>query len=154
WPSPKFIIGESYGTTRAAALSGELQRAHKMNLNGIMLVSTVLNFQTIRFGEGNDLPYVLFLPTYTATAWHHKKLPADLQKRSLDEVCQEAETFALGEYNQALMRGTSLDASKRAAIVKQTARLTGLSEKFIDRSNLRVSMQRFGAELLRDQNLN
>jgi carboxypeptidase C (cathepsin A) len=154
WSSPKFLIGESYGTTRAAALSGELQRAHRMNLNGIMLVSTVLNFQTIRFGEGNDLPYVLFLPTYAASAWYHKKLPADLQKLALDDVLKQAETFALGDYNQALLRGTSLDPAKRAAIVKQTARLTGLSEQFIDRANLRVSMSRFGAELLRDQNLN
>ncbi|MDZ4286932.1 MAG: peptidase S10 [Prosthecobacter sp.] len=154
WSSPKFLIGESYGTTRAAALSGELQRAHRMNLNGIMLVSTVLNFQTIRFGEGNDLPYVLFLPTYTATAWYHKKLPADLQKLALDDVLKQAEAFAIGDYNQALLLGTSLDSAKRAAIVKQAARLTGLTESFVERSNLRVSMSRFGAELLRDQNLN
>ncbi len=154
WASPKFLIGESYGTTRAAALSGELQQVHRMNLNGIMLVSTVLNFQTIRPGEGNDLPYVLFLPTYTATAWYHKKLPADLQKLPLDDVLKQAETFALGDYNQALLRGASLEPAKRAAVVKQIARFTGLSETYVDRSNLRVSMGRFGAELLRDQNLN
>jgi len=154
WPSPKFLIGESYGTTRAAALSGELQRAHRINLNGIMLVSTVLNFQTIRFGEGNDLPYVLFLPSYAATAWYHKKLPPDLQKLGLEDVLKQAEAFALGDYNQALLRGASLEPAKRAAVVKQTARLTGLAEQFVDRSNLRVSMHRFGAELLRDQKLN
>jgi carboxypeptidase C (cathepsin A) len=72
WTSPKFLIGESYGTTRAAALSGELASRHRMNLNGIMLLSTVLNFQTIWGGKGNDLPHVLYLPSYTATAWHHK----------------------------------------------------------------------------------
>lgn len=154
WTSPKFLIGESYGTTRAAALSGELQQRHHMNLNGIMLLSTVLDFQTIHFGDGNDLPYVLFLPTYTATAWYHKKLPADLQKLTLNEVLKQAEAFALGDYNQALLRGTSIESAKRAAIVKQTARLTGLSESYVDRANLRISMQRFGAELLRDQNLN
>ena len=154
WASPKFLIGESYGTTRAAALSGELQRAHKMNLNGIMLVSTVLNFQTIRFAEGNDLPYVLFLPTYTATAWYHKKLPADLQKLPLEAVVKQAEAFALGDYNQGLMRGSSLEPAKRASLVKQTARFTGLSESFVDRANLRVTMSHFGAELLRDKNLN
>lgn len=153
WTSPKFLIGESYGTTRAAALSGELQHRHHMNLNGIMLLSTVLNFQTIHFSEGNDLPYVLFLPTYTATAWYHKKLPADLQKLSLNEVLKQAEAFALGDYNQALLRGTSLEPVKRAAVLKQTSRLTGLSETFVDRANLRISMTRFGAELLRDQNL-
>ncbi len=153
WPSPKFIIGESYGTTRAAALSGELQRAHRMNLNGIMLVSTVLNFQTIRFGEGNDLPFILFLPTYTATAWFHKKLPPDLQTLPLPEVVKMAETFALGDYSQALLSGTALPAAKRTSIVAKISSLTGLSEAFIDQSNLRVSMSHFGAEILRDQNL-
>ncbi len=154
WSSPKFLIGESYGTTRAAALSGELQRKHHMNLNGIMLLSTVLDFQTISFSEGNDLPYVLFLPTYTATAWYHKKLPADLQKLPLNEVLKQAEAFALGDYNQALLRGTSIESAKRTSIVKQTARFTGLSESYVDRSNLRITMQHFGAELLREQNLN
>jgi carboxypeptidase C (cathepsin A) len=154
WASPKFLIGESYGTTRASALSGELQRTHRMNLNGIMLVSTVLNFQTIRFGEGNDLPYVLFLPTYTATAWYHKKLPADLQKLSLEEVVKEAETFATGAYNRALLLGTSLSAEERADMARQLARFTGLTESFVERANLRISMSRFGAELLREENLN
>lgn len=153
WLSPKFLIGESYGTTRAAALSGELLRAHKMNLNGIMLVSTVLNFQTIWGDSGNDLPYVLYLPSFTATAWYHKKLPADLQKKPLAEVLKEAETFASGDYNQALLMGSSLPAARRAAVVKQTARLTGLTESFVDASELRVSLSRFNAELLRDQRL-
>ena len=153
WASPKYIIGESYGTTRAAALSGVLAQQHRMYVNGIMLVSTVLNFQTIRFDEGNDLPYALFLPTYTATAWQHKKLPADLQKLTLDEVLKQAETFVAGDYNQALLLGTDLPAAKRAAVVKQMVRLTGLTEQFVERANLRISMSRFGAELLRDQNL-
>lgn len=151
WPSPKLLIGESYGTTRAAALSGELIRAHKMNLNGIMLVSTVLNFQTIWGGEGNDLPHVLYLPSYAATAWYHKKLPADLQAKPLADVLKEAETFASGDYNQALLMGHALPAPKRAAIVKQFARLTGLSETFVEASNLRVPLSRFNAELLRDE---
>ena len=123
WASPKFVIGESYGTTRAAALSGVLAQQHRMYLNGIMLVSTVLNFQTIRFGEGNDLPYVLFLPTYTASAWHHKKLPADLQNLPLDQVLKQAEAFAGGDYNQAMLLGSALDPAKRAATVKQMGRL-------------------------------
>jgi len=153
WLSPKFLIGESYGTTRAAALSGELLRAHRMNLNGIMLVSTVLNFQTIWGAEGNDLPFVLYLPSYAATAWYHKKLPADLQKKPLAELLKEAEAFTSGDYNQALLMGTSLPADRRAAVVKQMARLTGLTESFISASNLRVSLSRFNAELLRDQQL-
>jgi carboxypeptidase C (cathepsin A) len=153
WPSPKFLIGESYGTTRAAALSGELLRSHRMNLNGIMLVSTVLNFQTIWGAEGNDLPFVLFLPSFTATAWYHQKLPADLQKKPLAEVLKESEKFTSGDYNQALLLGAALPAPQRAAVVKQMARLTGLSESFVAASDLRVSLSRFNAELLRDQRL-
>lgn len=151
WASPKFVIGESYGTTRAAALSGELAGHLKINVNGIMLVSTVLNFQTLSFGEGNDLPFVLFLPGYTATAWYHKKLPADLQKLPLKEVVARAEAFAQGEYSQALFQGAALPADKRAAMVKNVARFTGLGETFVSRANLRVSLGRFAAELLRDE---
>jgi carboxypeptidase C (cathepsin A) len=146
WVSPKYLAGESYGTTRAAALSGYLQDSLGMNLNGIMLISAILNFQTARFDVGNDLPYVLFLPTYTATAWHHKKLAGDLQK-----LLREAEQFATGEYTLALMKGDTLPAAERAAIAKRLARLTGLSPQFVERANLRVSIQRFAKELLRDQ---
>jgi len=153
WLSPKFLIGESYGTTRAAALSGELLQAHRMNLNGIMLVSTVLNFQTIRDAEGNDLPFVLYLPSYAATAWYHKKLGPDLQQKPLAEVLAQAEAFASGEYNRALLLGAGMTAEQRASAVKQMARLTGLSEKFVDAADLRVPLQRFNAELLRDQRL-
>ncbi len=149
WPSPKFLIGESYGTTRAAALSGELLKTHRMNLNGLMLVSTVLNFQTIWGGEGNDLPHVLYLPSYAATAWYHQKLPADLQKKSIEDLLQEAEAFASSDYNQALLLGSALPPAQRARVIKQMARLTGLSEAFIDASNLRVPLYRFNAELLR-----
>jgi carboxypeptidase C (cathepsin A) len=151
WNSPKFIIGESYGTTRAAALSGELSQRLKMNVNGIMLVSTVLNFQTLDFGAGNDLPYILYLPTYTATAWFHKKLPPDLQRRPLPEVVDLAQAFAAGDYSTALFSGSSLDAAKRRQVVEQYARLTGLSTNYVDRGNLRVSLSRFAAELLVDE---
>jgi carboxypeptidase C (cathepsin A) len=151
WPSPKFLIGESYGTTRAAALSGELLDTHRINLNGIMLVSTVLNFQTIWGGEGNDLPHALYLPSYAATAWYHKKLAPDLQKKPVEDLLKEAETFASGDYNQALLLGSALAPAQRSKVVKQMARLTGLSESFIDASNLRVSLSRFNAELLRSE---
>jgi carboxypeptidase C (cathepsin A) len=152
WGSPKFIIGESYGTTRAAGLSGELREHERMNVNGIMLVSTVLNFETIAFARGNDLPYVLYLPSYTAAAWYHKKLPPDLQRLSLAEVMAKAESFAERDYNHALLLGAALPAETRRATVKELARLTGLSEEFIDRANLRVAMSRFAAELLRAEN--
>jgi carboxypeptidase C (cathepsin A) len=102
WASPKFLIGESYDTTRAAGLSGYLQERHGMYINGIMLVSIVLNFQTTSFIPGNDLPYILFLPTYTATAYYHGRLPDDLQ-RDLRTALKEAEEFATGEYTLGLM---------------------------------------------------
>jgi carboxypeptidase C (cathepsin A) len=152
WGSPKFIAGESYGTTRAAGLSGYLQERAGMNLNGVILISTVLNHQTLRFDEGNDLPYVLFLPTYTASAWYHKKLPPDLQMdraRTLREVAE----FALGAYTTALMKGNKLSAGERQETVHKLARYTGLSEDFIRRANLRIQISRFTEELLRDQNM-
>ena len=151
WPSPKFIIGESYGTTRAAALSGELSGRLHMNVNGIMLVSTVLNFETLDFGAGNDLPYVLYLPSYTTTAWYHKKLPADLQQLSLPEVFSRAEAFAAGPYNAALLQGSALSEAERTSIVDQMARFTGLSTQYVDRANLRVPLSRFASELLSDE---
>jgi carboxypeptidase C (cathepsin A) len=152
WSSPKFIIGESYGTTRAAALSGELSQRLKMNVNGIMLVSTVLNFQTLDFSAGNDLPYVLYLPTYTTTAWFHKKLSADLQGRSLPEVYSLAEAFAAGDYSKALFAGSALALEARHKAVEQYARLTGLTTNYVERANLRVPLGRFATELLADEN--
>jgi carboxypeptidase C (cathepsin A) len=150
WPSPKFLIGESYGTTRAAGLSGYLQDRHGLFLNGIMLISSILDFQTAAFTPGNDLPYALFLPTYTATAWYHKRLSARLQT-DLRAALREAEAFAQGEYASALMRGTSLSAEDRARIASRLAELTGLSAEWIDRANLRIEIHRFCKELLRDQ---
>ena len=121
-----------------------------MYLNGIILISSVLNFGTLEFDKGNDLPYILFLPTYTATAWYHKKLPADLQS-DLKKAIAESEQFASGEYTLALMKGDQLSSEERAKAVQKLARLTGLSPEFIDRSDLRISDRRFNKELLRDQ---
>lgn len=150
WASPKFLIGESYGTTRAAGLSGFLQQRHGLYLNGIMLVSSILSFQTARFDRGNDLPYVLFLPTYTATAWYHKRLAADLQadlRKTLDEV----EAFAAGPYTLALIQGDELDGAERAQVAEKLARYTGLSTQYVEQANLRINIMRFVKELLRDQ---
>jgi len=152
WDSPKFLAGESYGTTRAAALSQYLLDHQGIYLNGVVLISSVLNFQTISFGPGNDLPYSLYLPTYTATAWYHKKLPADLQS-SLEKALGESRKFAGGEYTSALMKGDKMTTAERAATVKQLARLTGLSPAFIEESNLRVTPGRFRKELLRSDRL-
>ena len=150
WNSPKFLIGESYGTTRAAGLSGYLQERYGMYLNGIMLVSAILNFLTHRFDHGNDLPYITFLPTYTATAWYHKRLPEDLQG-DLQNALDEARAFAHNEYTLALMKGSALPETERAQIIDKLARYTGLSPEFIERCDLRVEIFRFTKELLRDQ---
>ncbi len=151
WTSPKFLAGESYGTTRAAALSGYLQETLGMNLNGIVLMSSVLNFGTILFNPGNDLPYALFLPTYTAAAWYHKKLPKDLQAAGLQKAVEESKRYAAGPYTTALFKGHSISAEERGAVIKNLARLTGLPPEYIDESDLRVRAGRFEKELLHDQ---
>jgi carboxypeptidase C (cathepsin A) len=149
WLSPKFLVGESYGTTRAAGLSGHLQERHGLWLNGIMLVSSILDFQTADFDPGNDLPALLFLPTYTATAWYHRRLPADLQALPLAEVLAQVEAFALGDYALALLQGTALPTQDYAGIVQQLARFTGLSQDYVERNDLRIDIFRFIKELLR-----
>ncbi len=151
WLSPKFLVGESYGTTRAAGLSGYLQERHGLWLNGIMLVSSILDFQTADFNPGNDLPYLLFLPTYAATAWYHQRLPADLQALPLAEVLSQVEAFVMGAYALALLQGTALPIEQRAAIAGRLARFTGLSQDYVERSDLRIDIFRFVKELLRDQ---
>ncbi len=150
WSSPKFLIGESYGTTRAAGLSGYLQERHGMYLNGIMLISAILNFQTARFVVGNDLPYVLFLPTYAATAWYHNRLDADLQA-DLRGTLAEVEAFAHGEYTLALVKGASLPDEERRQIAGKLARYTGLSPEYVEQTDLRINIYRFVKELLREQ---
>ena len=148
--SPKFLAGESYGTTRAAGLSGYLQQRYGMYLNGIMLISSILNFQTAEFDVGNDLPYMLFLPTYTAIAWYHKKLPNDLQG-DLQKAIAESKAFAIGEYQDALTAGDTLPSAKRTEIAQKLSRLTGLSTDYIDRANLRIEIQRFDKELMKSE---
>ena len=150
WLSPKFLIGESYGTTRAAALSGYLQERHGLYLNGLMLVSSVLSFQTLDFAPGNELPYALFLPSYAATAWYHRALRTR-RGRTLQKLLAEVQDFALNEYAPALMKGDALPQRERQAIAEKLARYTGLSQDYIERSNLRVPDQRFFKELLRSR---
>ncbi|NNJ10897.1 peptidase S10 [Chloroflexales bacterium ZM16-3] len=150
WMSPKFLIGESYGTTRAGGLAGYLQDRHGLFLNGIMLVSAVLNFQTLEFDPGNDLPYILFLPSYAATAFYHKRLPDDLQA-DLKATLAEVEAFALGDYALALLRGDTLGDTARAEVAARLARYTGLSQGYVLGCNLRIRDDRFVKELLREQ---
>ncbi|HEX3790408.1 MAG TPA: peptidase S10 [Pseudonocardiaceae bacterium] len=149
WNSAKFLAGESYGTLRAAGLAEYLQEHCGMYLNGIMLISSVLDMGTIRFTKGNDLPYTLFLPTYAAVAHYHGRHG----DRPLAEVVAEAEEFAERDYPWALSRGDRLTDEERATAVARLAALTTLSPDYVDRVNLRPEHVRFFTELLRDRGL-
>ena len=152
WASPKFILGESYGTTRAAGLSGFLQSSsHGMYLNGIVLVSSVLDFPTLLFQPGSNLSYILFFPHYTATAWYHKKLGADLQAKPLKEVLAEARDFAANQYSWALFQGNRLPKEEADKVADKVAAYTGLSRAYVVESNMRVRHDRFVKELLRSE---
>lgn len=149
WMSPKFLAGESYGTTRAGGLAHHLQARYGMYLNGLMLISSALDFATLDFTEGNDLPYPLFLPSYAAIAHYHGRHG----DRPLSEVLAEAEEYASRTYPWVLSRGNRLTAEERATAVSTIARLTGLSDDYVDRVNLRVEHMRFFTELLRHRRL-
>jgi carboxypeptidase C (cathepsin A) len=150
WLSPLYVVGESYGTTRAAGLSNWLFD-HGIALNGIVLVSTVLNFQTIRFASNNDLPLALIIPSYTATAWYHKKLSQQMQSRTLEQVVQDARQFVTNEYGPAMMRIDQLSDRERDALASRFSSLTGLSKEFIERNDFRVELDEFNKELLRGE---
>lgn len=150
WLSPKFLCGESYGTTRAAGLSGYLQDTYGMYLQGIVLLSAVMHFQTSDFSPGNDLPYALFLPSYAASAWYHKKLQGKYQE-NLAETLREVESWALSDYLLALAKGDKLAGSEKRQIIDQLSQYTGLQKKFIEESNLRVNIYDFACELKRDR---
>lgn len=146
WASPKFLIGESYGTTRSAQLSYVLQRRHQIYLNGVVLLSAV------GFGNwGADDRTIFFLPTLIVSAWYHKLLPPDLQRLSIAELAQQARQFAHGEYAAALEKGDELPPAEHQKIVKSLARLTALSPEYIEQTNLRINPQRWFKELMRDK---
>ncbi|HWO02272.1 MAG TPA: peptidase S10 [Blastocatellia bacterium] len=146
WASPKFLIGESYGTTRSAQLSQVLQQRHQIYLNGIALLSSV------GFGNwGADDRTIFFLPTLVVSAWYHHLLPPDLQKLSIAELAQQARQFAHGEYAAALEKGDELPQAEYQKIVKNLARFTALSPTYIEQTNLRINPQRWFKELLRDK---
>ncbi|MBK7405314.1 MAG: peptidase S10 [Phycisphaerales bacterium] len=153
WPSPKFLAGESYGTTRNAGLANYLQENHGMYISGIVMISTVLNFQTLEFDQGNDTAYWLFLPTYAATAWYHKALDPDLQAMPLEKFLHEVEAFACGDYLLALARGDRLSTDERREIAARVARYTGLSTEYVEQSDLRLKIFRYTKELLRGRDL-
>jgi carboxypeptidase C (cathepsin A) len=151
WLSPKFLAGESYGTTRAAGLSQHLLESEGISLNGIILISSVLNFQTISFGGGNELPYALYLPSYTAIAHYHKKLPPNLQNADITKTLADAEQFALHDYLTALGAGSALPAADRKTIAAKLAAFTGLPQAYVEKSDLRIDPSAFRKELLADE---
>lgn len=148
WGSPKFLAGESYGTTRAAGLAGYLQDKFNLYINGVALISSILNFGTARFDRGNDLPYALFLPTYSAMAWYHKKIAPEYQG-DLPKTMQAVRDFAQGEYAAALMKGDLLTEAERTSVLDKLAKFTGLSKGYLQNTNLRIEISRFTKELLR-----
>ncbi len=148
WLSPKFLAGESYGTTRAAALAAHLADGCGMYLNGLLLISSVLDIGSVDFTEGNDLPYALYLPTYTAAASYHGVIAGDLAT-----LVGEAEEFAAGDLLWALARGNRLVGPDRDRLVRRYAALTGLAPDYVDRANLRVNLYAFATELLRSRSL-
>jgi carboxypeptidase C (cathepsin A) len=151
WLSPKFVAGESYGTTRAVGVANRLQNEVELAVSGVILISTVLNWG-IDFTEGNDLPYPLYLPSYTAAAWYHKKLSKDLLVGDLMSALKESEDFALGEYASALILGDALPKDQKKMIVEKLSRLTGMETEDVNRENLRMTDQYFVGNLLRDEN--
>lgn len=153
WASPKFLAGESYGTTRAAGLSKYLQDRHRIYINGVILISAVLNFGTNNYDIGNDLPRALYIPSYTAAAWYHKKLAPALQARPIAEVLKESEAWAIGEYATALIKGGWMSAKEKEGIAEKMAYWTGLSKELCLQANLRVDENRFYKALRRADGL-
>jgi carboxypeptidase C (cathepsin A) len=152
FPSPKYLIGESYGTIRSAGLAQELQTRHGIELNGITLVSSLLTYQTLSPSPENDVAYAAHVETYTATAWYHKKLPPDLAG-DLKKAVDASREFAFGEYLTALAKGNRAGVAERKAVAARLARFTGLSQDYVERANLRIDPGRFRKELLRDRRL-
>src|ERR1700733_12209888 len=149
WGSPLYILGESYGTTRAAGIAGYLAD-QGISFNGITLLSMVLNFQTLEDNKTNDEPYVFLIPSFTMIAGYHHKLPADLAQ-DMTKAREESEKFATGEYAQALARGDSLTGEERQKVIDQLSRYTGLTKEVIDEANLRIDVGKFTHYLLIDQ---
>jgi carboxypeptidase C (cathepsin A) len=147
--APVFIAGESYGTLRAAGLADTMTE-RRIPLDGVILISSILDFRTSRFAPGNDLPYILILPSFTAAAFAHKKLPAELQP-DLGEALRQAESWAETQYAAALFKGDRITAAERQAVASQYARLSGLDAAFVEQNNLRVGMEQFALRLLSDR---
>lgn len=146
WASPKFLLGESYGGIRATGLADHLQKEHGMTLNGVILLSSLIDFRTLRSNTADDLSHSIFLPAMTATSHFHQKITGDR-----DTLVKEAQHFAFGTYAQALLKGAAISAEEKASIAAQLAKFTGLPAALFIETNLRLSPSRYRKELLRDQ---
>ncbi|MHA6289351.1 S10 family peptidase [Maricaulis sp. CAU 1757] len=154
WNSPKYLLGESYGTLRIGALLNQLEGGYTdVSINGVALISTVLDFRYDDTSEGNDVGYVGLMPGYAATAWYHGKVDRSAWNNDLEAFLADARTFAIEEYMPALLHGVHLDPAREARVVAELSRFTGLSENFLRRANMRVSLRRFQRELRRDEGL-
>ncbi|MBQ6508334.1 MAG: hypothetical protein IJI07_02570 [Flexilinea sp.] len=153
WASPKYLAGESYGTPRSVGLAKYLSEEYSLDLNGLMLISTANDFSTLEFDPGNELPFVLFLPTYAADAWYYGKLDAKYQEMSIQDFTAEVREFSGGEYLTALFKGSRLSGAERDAIAEKVSAYTGLKKEYVLLSNLRIEISAFCKELLRDKHL-
>lgn len=151
WNSPKYLMGNSYGTTRDAVVANDLQEAGA-DLTGVVLISTVLNFETLGFDSGNDLPYVMFLPTYAALAQYHHALAANFQSMPVEQFLAQVQSFAAGEYAHFLLEGDAASEQERQDVGQKLAAYTGLSADYIEQSNYRVQPGHFRKELLLARN--
>ncbi|QKS00012.1 peptidase S10 [Sphingomonas sp. CL5.1] len=152
WNAPKFIGGESYGTTRSAAVINELEGSYTdVAVNGIILISSIMDFSQAADAPGNELGYVTNLPSMAATAWYHDKVPN--KPATVEEFVAQARAFAIGPYASALLKGNNLSAEERAQILPQLSRFTGVSQTYLQNADLRLSPGRFYKELLRDRGL-
>jgi carboxypeptidase C (cathepsin A) len=146
WGSPKYLLGESYGGIRAAGLSHYLQNRFAMSLNGVIMLSTLIDFQTLSPASGNDLAYQIFLPSYTTTAWHHQVIKGDREA-----LLERARTFTYGPYAAALIKGQDISAEEKSSVAREIAALTGLPAALIEELDLRIDPTRFRGELLKAQ---
>ncbi len=153
WLSPKFIVGESYGTIRASGLSYHLLRQYSLELNGVILVSSLLNLAAVLDLRGHDLPYLMVVPAFSATAWYHKKLPYKYQKLRLEDFLALVEEWCYKDYWVALARGDSLPLRRKEEIISQYAEYTALSVDFVKNCDMRVSVERFTKEFMRDEGM-
>jgi len=153
WSSPKYLAGESYGTPRSVGVCKYLSEEYSLDLNGLMLISTANDFSTLEFNPGNELPFILFLPTYAADAWYFKKLDEKYQRMSIEEFTAEVREFAGGEYLTALFKGSRLSEAERERIADKLVAYTGLSKDYILNTNLRIEIGGFCKELLRSEHL-